>query len=140
MRKFQHVGTIKIKLQRGKFRNKDLTNNSKIILGDYGIQLCSKGSIGIKEIIAAKKILSKLLKGIGLLWVRFMPERSVTKKPLEVRMGKGKGKPYTWIANVKAGMILFEISKINITGPIKKTIKTALTKLSFPTKLITRLL
>lgn len=140
MRKFQHVGTLKTKLQKSKFRNKDLTNNSKIMLGDFGIQLCSKGRLGIKEIISAKKILSKVLKGVGILWVRFMPERSITKKPLEVRMGKGKGKPYTWIANVRSGMILFEISKVSLTKSIKKSIKTALTKLSFPTKFLKRAL
>lgn len=139
MRKFQHVGTIKKRLQKGKYRNKDLTNNSKILLGDYGIKLMSKGNIGIKEIIAAKKILAKTFKGVAKLWVRFMPERPITKKPSEVRMGKGKGKPYTWVYNVKAGMVLFEMSMFMMTVPIRKKIETAMTKLSFPTKLVRRL-
>lgn len=95
MKKFQHVGTLKVKLQKGRYRNKDLTKNSKILLGNSGIQLGSKGNIGIREIISAKKILAKTFKGVAKLWVRFMPERSITKKPSEVRMGKGKGKPYT---------------------------------------------
>ena len=139
MKKFQHVGTLKVKLQKGRYRNKDLTKNSKILLGNSGIQLGSKGNIGIREIISAKKILAKTFKGVAKLWVRFMPERSITKKPSEVRMGKGKGKPYTWVYNVKAGMILFEFSAFIMTKGIRKNVETAMSKLSFPTKFIRRL-
>ena len=87
-----HIGSLTKKLQKKKFRNKELSEcNSQLIFGSSGIKLCKKGIITSYQLFAAKKILAKALKGLAKVWVRFLPQRPITKKPLEMRMGKGKG-------------------------------------------------
>lgn len=135
-----HKGSLNLKLQKGNFRNKELSiNNSSVIFGDLGIKLYQKGILSFSQINAAKKILAKALKGIGKLWVRFLPHRPITQKPLEMRMGKGKGNICDWICEVKAGMVLFEISKVVLTKYLKQSIKLALTKLPLKVKFIKKL-
>ena len=135
-----HKGSLNLKLQKGNFRNKELSiNNSSVIFGDLGIKLYQKGILRFSQINAAKKILAKALKGIGKLWVRFLPHRPITQKPLEMRMGKGKGNIFDWICEVKAGMVLFEISKVVITKHLKQSIKLAITKLPLKVKFIKKL-
>lgn len=135
-----HKGSLQVKLQKGNFRNKELsTKNSSLLFGDMGIKLQQKGILTFSQINAAKKILAKSLKGIGKLWVRFLPHRPITKKPIEMRMGKGKGNICDWICEIKAGLVLFEISKIVLTKKIKRNILIAMTKLPLKVKFIKKL-
>ena len=130
---------IKKKLQKGIFRNKESNANaSKIFFGEYAIQSCTKGILSYNQMDAVRKIINKNIKGVGKLWVRFWPTVSRTKKPLEMRMGKGKGNVEFWISQVKAGTILFEINKLILTTEIKKSLFLAMKKLPLKSKLIQR--
>lgn len=136
-----HKGSLIQKLQKKKFRNKELSDcNSQLIFGLSGIKLCKKGIITSYQLFAAKKILAKALKGLAKVWIRFLPQRPITKKPLEMRMGKGKGSVFDWICEVKAGMILFEISEVIFTKELQKYLKIAIQKLPIQVKFIHKLL
>ena len=125
------------KTQQRTFKNKEYSYlNSTFIFGGIGIKILKKGILVVKELIPLRKFLMKELKGIALVWTRFLLEKVVTQKPGEVRMGKGKGKFYSWIAPVKAGMMLFEFSDFVITPILKAKLKVVMAKLSVKTKLV----
>lgn len=100
------------KLQRGS--NAGLaTKNNKLDFGEYGLQAMSRAFISNNQIEAARVAINRHLKRRGQVWIRMFPYKSITKKPLEVRMGKGKGNVEGWVAPVKPGRVLFEISGCN---------------------------
>lgn len=100
------------KLQRGS--NAGLaTKNNKLDFGEYGLQALSRAFITNNQIEAARVAINRHLKRRGQVWIRMFPYKSITKKPLEVRMGKGKGNVEGWVAPVKPGRVLFEISGCN---------------------------
>lgn len=100
------------KLQRGS--NAGLaTKNNKLDFGEYGLQALSRAFISNNQIEAARVAINRHLKRRGQVWIRMFPYKSITKKPLEVRMGKGKGNVEGWVAPVKPGRVLFEISGCN---------------------------
>ncbi len=97
------------KVQRGS--NSGLaTKNNKIDFGDYGLQAVTRGYISNNQIEAARVAINRHLKRRGKVWIRLFPYKPITKKPLEVRMGKGKGNVEGWVAPVKPGRVLFEVS------------------------------
>jgi large subunit ribosomal protein L16 len=97
------------KVQRG--NNAGLaTKNNKVDFGDYGLQALTRGFITNNQIEAARVAINRHLKRRGKVWIRLFPYKPVTKKPLEVRMGKGKGNVDAWVAPVKPGRVLFEVS------------------------------
>lgn len=97
------------KVQRGS--NSGLaTKNNKIDFGDFGLQAVTRGYISNNQIEAARVAINRHLKRRGKVWIRMFPFKPITKKPLEVRMGKGKGNVEGWVAPVKPGRVLFEIS------------------------------
>lgn len=97
------------KLQRG--NNSGLaTSNNKIDFGDFALQSLTRGFITNNQIEAARIAINRHLKRRGKVWIRVFPFKSITKKPLEVRMGKGKGNVEGWVAPVKPGRVLFEVS------------------------------
>ncbi len=100
------------KVQRGS--NAGLANsNNKLDFGDFGLQALTRGFITNNQIEAARIAINRHLKRRGKVWIRMFPYKPVTKKPLEVRMGKGKGNVEGWVAPVKPGRVLFEISGCN---------------------------
>lgn len=127
------------KTQQRTFKNKEYSLlNSKLIFGSFGIKLLAKGFLVVRELIPLKKFLMKVFKGIAKVWTRFLPQKVITKKPEEVRMGKGKGKFFSWIAPVKAGMILFEFSRCTLTPDLRNKLNIVMQKLSIKSKLVTK--
>lgn len=124
------------KLQKGRLRGLAARGNT-ISFGDYGLQAIEKGWISNRQIEAARVALTRHIKRGGKVWIRVFPDRPITRKPAETRMGKGKGNPEGWVAPVKAGRILFELE--GVPTPIaKRAMELAAAKLPVRTKLVIR--
>ncbi|MBU8902526.1 MAG: 50S ribosomal protein L16 [Victivallales bacterium] len=124
------------KVQRGS--NSGLaTKNNKIDFGDYGLQAMTRGYISNNQIEAARVAINRHLKRRGKVWIRLFPYKPITKKPLEVRMGKGKGNVEGWVAPVKPGRVLFEISGCNDIVA-REALSLAANKLSVRCKFLAR--
>ena len=96
-----------------------------------------RGWVTARQIEAARVALTRSVKRGGRVWVRVFPDKPVTKKPAETRMGKGKGSPEMWVAVVRPGRVLFEVEGIQAAGA-RQALKLAGAKLSLPTRLIER--
>jgi large subunit ribosomal protein L16 len=96
-------------VQRGS-RAGNATRNNKLDFGEYGLQILERGMITANQIEAARVAATRHMQRRGKLWIRLFPDKPVSKKPLETRMGKGKGNPEGWVAVVKPGNMLIEIS------------------------------
>ncbi len=100
------------KIQRGSNAGLAYSNN-KLDFGEFGLQALTRGYVSNNQIEAARIAINRHLKRRGKVWIRLFPFKSITKKPLEVRMGKGKGNVEGWVAPVKPGRVLFEVSGCN---------------------------
>ncbi len=96
------------KAQRGRMRGR-ATRGSSVAFGDFGLKALQPGWITQRQIEASRVALTRMMKREGKVWIRIFPDKPVTKKPAETRMGKGKGAPEYWVAVVKPGRILFEV-------------------------------
>ena len=99
------------KMQKGNNRG-IATSGSDISFGDFGLQAMEPARITSRQIEAARMAIQRHVKRAGKLWIRVFPDRPVTKKPLEVRMGGGKGAPEEWAAAIKPGRVMYEISGV----------------------------
>jgi len=99
------------KKQKGRMKGKAY-KGSRLNFGDYGLQAVECGSISSKQIEAARIAMTRRVKRGGKMWIRIFPDKPFTKKPAEVRMGKGKGAPEGWIAIIKPGRILYEMEGV----------------------------
>ena len=99
------------KSQRGRRRGK-AHRGSRIDFGDFGIKAMEAGWITSRQIEACRVAITRTMKRDGKVWIRIFPDKPVSKKPLETRMGKGKGAPEFWVAVVKPGRVLFEVSGV----------------------------
>jgi large subunit ribosomal protein L16 len=99
------------KMMRGNMRGKAY-RGSNISFGDYGLQTTEPAWITSRQIEAARRAITNYLKRGGKVWIRVFPDKPVTKKPAETRMGSGKGNPEYWVAVVKPGRVLFEIAGV----------------------------
>ncbi len=124
------------KQQKGKMRGKANRGNS-ITFGEYAIQATTCGYITNRQIEAARIAMTRKIKRGGNVWIKIFPDKSLTKKPAEVRMGKGKGSPESWVAVIKPGRVLFEI-KHEDPELTKEALKLAMYKLPVKTKIIKR--
>ena len=96
-----------------KGRNKGLaTVGNKVSFGDYGLKATSHGCISARQIEAARRAITRYVKRGGKLWIRIFPDKPITKKPLEVRQGKGKGPVEYWAAVIQPGKVLYEIEGV----------------------------
>ena len=111
------------------------TKGNKIIYGKYAIKVLKETRLTSKQIEAARRIIIRKMKKLGFLWIRIFPTTPITTKPTENRMGKGKGAVSFWIAKVKKGHILFEISGISFEKA-KKILTEGSNKLPIKTKFI----
>jgi large subunit ribosomal protein L16 len=110
---------------------------SSLALGDYGLKAVGRGWLGAREIEAARIALTRFLKRGGKVWIRIFPDKPITKKPAETRMGKGKGSPEGWVAVVKPGRILFEMEGVQ-EDLAREAFRLAAHKLSIPTLFVER--
>ena len=102
------------KAQKGSLPNKILSNSENINYGNYAFKSKNFGLLTNKQIEAARRVIMKKIKKQGKLWVRIFTHTPKTKKPIEVRMGKGKGSVDSWIVKIKPGTILYEIDGISL--------------------------
>ncbi|MBT4790728.1 MAG: 50S ribosomal protein L16 [Halobacteriovoraceae bacterium] len=124
------------KQQKGKMKGVASRGN-KIAYGDIAIQAQECGYITNRQIEAARIAMSRKTKRSGQIWIKVFPDKSLTKKPAEVRMGKGKGSPEKWVAVIKPGRILFEILGVD-HEVAKEALRLAMHKLPIKTKIITK--
>lgn len=124
------------KYQRGKRRGLS-TKASRISFGEFGLQALKNAWLTNIQIEAARVSLTRHLREMGKIWVRVFPDKSVTKKPAETRMGKGKGMPDHWVCVIKRGRILFEIEGVH-EEIARQALRLAAHKLPFNTKFVTR--
>ena len=113
------------------------TRGSHLAFGDYGLMVLEPGWITSRQIEAARVAINRKVKRGGKLWIRFFPDKPLTKKPAEVRMGKGKGAPELWVAAVRAGKLLYEVK--GVEGDVAKdALQLASAKLPLRTKVVCR--
>ena len=124
------------KQQRGRMKGK-ATRGSTLAFGDTGLQILEPGWITARQIEAARIAMTRHIKRGGKIWIRMFPDKPVTKKPAETRMGKGKGAPEYWVAVVKPGRILYEIEGVD-EKTARAAMKLAAQKLPIQTKFVTR--
>ncbi len=124
------------KQQKGRNRGA-ATRGNRVSFGDYGLKATTRGRITAREIEAARRAINRHIKRGGRLWIRMFPDKPVSKKPLEVRMGKGKGNPEYWVALVKPGHVLYELEGVN-EELAREAFRLAGAKLSVNTTFVTR--
>ena len=122
------------KVHRGKMKGR-AKGGTKLSFGEYGMQALESGWLTSRQLEAARVALTRYIKRGGKVWINVFPHKPVTKKPAETRMGGGKGAPEDWVAVVKPGRILFEVSGVSMEVA-KEAIRLASSKLSIKTKFI----
>lgn len=124
------------KMMKGRMTGTACRGN-KIDFGSFGLKAAECGWISSRHIEAARVALIRHVKRGGKLWIRIFPDKPITKKPAETRMGKGKGPPEDWVAVVRPGLILYEMEGIS-EDSAKEAFRLASHKLSVPTKFVSR--
>ena len=124
------------KQHRGRMKGKALRGN-KITYGDFAIQALEPAWITANQIEAARIAMTRYIKRGGQVWIKIFPDKPVTQKPAETRMGSGKGSPEYWVAVVKPGRVMFEIAGIS-EEVAREAMRLAQHKLPIKTKFITR--
>lgn len=108
-----------------------------VAFGTYGLKALEPGWVSARQIESARITIARITRKIGRMWIRVFPDKPITQKPAETRMGKGKGAPEYWVANVKPGKILFEVEGMTFEEA-EEAFTNAGHKLSIKTKLVTR--
>ena len=108
-----------------------------VAFGSYGLKAIEAGWITSRQIEACRISITRVVRKIGKMWIRIFPDKPITKKPAETRMGKGKGSPEYWVAVVKPGRILFEVDGVDRDGA-EKAFHNASNKLPIKTKIVSR--
>ena len=124
------------KQQRGRRGGKAI-RGSRVAFGDYGLKCLESAWVTARQIEAARVAMTRFVKRGGKIWVRIFPDKPITKKPTEVRMGKGKGAPEAWVAVVKPGRVLFEMEGVE-EATAREAMRLAAHKLSVRTKFVAR--
>src|SRR5690349_3377113 len=124
------------KQQRGKMRGKAWTG-SQVSFGDYGLKALECGWVTDREIEAGRIAITRFIKRSGRIWIRMFPDKPITKKPQETRMGKGKGAPEQWVMVVKPGRILYEMEGVP-EKDAREALRLAAAKLPIATRFATR--
>ncbi|MDA9328632.1 50S ribosomal protein L16 [Flavobacteriales bacterium] len=126
------------KVQKGKGNEKGIAHRgAQISFGSFGIKTLDQGWITSRQIEAARVAVTRYMKREGQIWIRIFPDKPITKKPAEVRMGKGKGSPEYWVAPVKPGRVLFEADGVALEIA-KEALRLAAQKLPVKTKFVVR--
>ena len=124
------------KMFKGRLRGKAMRGNT-LAFGNYGLQATSSGFITARQIEAARIAMTRHVKRGGKVWIRIFPDKPITQKPAETRMGKGKGNPESWVAVVKPGRVMFELEGVP-ESLAKRAMELAAAKLPVNTKFVVR--
>lgn len=124
------------KQQRGRMKGKAV-RGSRISFGEYGLKSMAPAWVTSRQIEAARIAMTRHIKRGGKVWIRIFPDKPVTQKPAETRMGKGKGSPEHWVAVVKPGRVLFELSGVP-EEVAKEALRLAAHKLPFNTRFVSQ--
>jgi large subunit ribosomal protein L16 len=124
------------KQQKG--RNRGLAQRgNKVSFGEFGLKATTRGQLTSRQIEAARRALTRFIKRGGRVWIRVFPDKPITRKPLEVRMGSGKGNVEFWVMPIKPGAVLYEMEGIN-EAEAREAFKLAAAKLPVRTTFVTR--
>ena len=124
------------KMQKGRNRGK-ATRGVTVSDGEYGLQAIEAGAIKSNQIEAARIAMTRYIKRGGKVWIKIFPDKPITKKPAETRMGKGKGAPEYWVALVKPGRVMFELAGVS-EEVAREAMRLAANKLPVKTKFVVR--
>jgi large subunit ribosomal protein L16 len=124
------------KEQKG--RNKGIaTRGAKVSFGDFGLKAIGRGRLTARQIEAARRAMTRHIKRGGRIWIRIFPDKPISRKPAEVRMGNGKGNPEYWVAEIQPGKVLYEMDGVNeVTA--KEAFRLAAAKLPIATAFVHR--
>jgi len=124
------------KMMKGRMRGVAY-RGSTVSFGDYGLQAMEPGWLKSRQIEAARIAITRRVKRMGKVWIRVFPDKPITLKPAETRMGKGKGAPEYWVAVVKPGRIIYEINGVD-ADLAKEALRLGAAKLPFKTRIVSR--
>ncbi|GAA3341975.1 LSU ribosomal protein L16P [Curtobacterium flaccumfaciens] len=128
---------VKHRKQHHPKRSGQATGGTKVSFGDYGIQALTPAYVTNRQIESARIAMTRHIKRGGKVWINIYPDRPLTKKPAETRMGSGKGSPEWWVANVKPGRVLFELSGVS-EDIAREALTRAIHKLPLKARIIKR--
>jgi large subunit ribosomal protein L16 len=124
------------KEQKG--RNKGVaTRGNKVSFGEYGLKAIARGRLTARQIEAARRAMTRHIKRGGRIWIRIFPDKPVSQKPAEVRMGNGKGNPEFWVAEIQPGKVLYEMDGVDEVSA-KEAFRLAASKLPIRTSFVAR--
>ncbi len=124
------------RMHKGRMRGK-ATRGNLVSFGEYGLQAAAPGWISSRQIEAARVAMTRHIKRGGKVWIRIFPDKPISKKPAETRMGKGKGSPEGWVAVVKPGRVMFELEGVD-EKTARRAIQLAAAKLPIKTRFLVR--
>jgi len=125
------------RVQKGRIKG-NAQRGTRVAFGDFGIKALEQGRISSRQIEAARIAMTRKMKRAGKVWIRIFPDKPMTKKPAETRMGKGKGAPEFWVAVVRPGRIMFEVGGGIPQDLASEAMRLAQQKLPIKTKLVVR--
>ena len=126
------------KEQKG--RNRGIaTRGNRVSFGQYGLKATTRGRLTARQIEAARRAMSRAIKRGGRIWIRMFPDKPVSKKPAEVRMGNGKGNPEFWVSEIKPGAVLYEMDGVS-EQEAREALRLAASKLPLRTTFVSRLM
>ena len=124
------------RVQRGRMKGKALRGN-KVTYGDFGLQALEPAWITSNQIEAARVAMTRYCKRFGQVWIKIFPDKPITEKPAETRMGSGKGSPEYWVAVVKPGRVMFELGGVS-EATAREALRLAANKLPIKCKFVTK--
>jgi large subunit ribosomal protein L16 len=126
------------KAQKG--RNTGLaTRGTKVSFGEFGLKAIGRGRLSARQIEAARRAMTRHVKRGGRIWIRIFPDKPISQKPAEVRMGNGKGAPEYWVAEIQPGKVLYEMEGVS-EELAREAFRLAAAKLPIPTVFVTRMI
>ena len=128
---------VKHRKQHHPTRRGQASGGTRVAFGEYGVQALEPAYLTNRQIESARIAINRRIRRGGKVWINIYPDRPITKKPAETRMGSGKGSPEWWVANVKPGRVMFELS--GVTEPVaKEALRRAIHKLPMKCRVVTR--
>ena len=118
-------------------RNRGLAKGTEVSFGEFGLKATGRGRLTARQIEAARRAMTRHIKRGGKIWIRIFPDKPITKKPLEVRQGKGKGNVEYWVCKIQPGRVLYEMEGVN-ESVAREAFRLAAAKIPFKTTFVSR--